>query len=119
MTTETSNPGLAKSQAARFEQISDWLGQHINASWAVVALCVGLLLALWISLAVYMSVEKKSARENAERQVNNYARLLEEQTVRTVRVLDQTTVFVKTEYERLGKGFDLAGYAQQIGRAHV
>jgi signal transduction histidine kinase len=113
MTTETSNPGLATAQAARFEQISDWLGRHVNASWAVLALCVGLLLALWISLAVYMSVEKKSALENAERQVNNYARLLEEQTVRTVRVLDQTTVFVKTEYERLGKGFDLAGYAQR------
>ena len=40
MTTETSNPGSAKSQAARFEQISDWLGRHVNASWAVLALCV-------------------------------------------------------------------------------
>ena len=28
-------------------------------------------------------------------------------------VLDQTTVFVKTEYERLGKKFDLAAYAQR------
>ena len=33
--------------------------------------------------------------------------------MRTVRVLDQTTVFVKTEYERLGKKFDLAAYAQR------
>ena len=76
-------------------------------------LSTGLLLTLWVSLAVYMSVEKRAALENAEREAGNYARLLEEQTVRTVRVLDQTTVFVKTEYERLGKKFDLAAYAQR------
>ena len=33
--------------------------------------------------------------------------------MRRVRVLDQTTVFVKTEYERLGKKFDLAAYAKR------
>ena len=76
-------------------------------------LSTGLLLTLWVSLAVYMSVEKRAALENAEREAGNYARLLEEQTVRTVRVLDQTTVFVKTEYERLGKNFDLSAYAQR------
>jgi signal transduction histidine kinase len=94
------------------ERISEWLGRHINPQSAVLALTAGLLVALWVSLALYMSVEKRSALAVAERQSDNYARLLEEQTVRTVRVLDQTTVFVKTEYERLGKKFDLAGYAR-------
>jgi len=113
MTPSPANLSPAVARSTRFEGVADWLGHHVSASWAVLALCVGLLLALWIGIAVHMRVEKRSALENAERQVNNYARLLEEQTVRAVRVLDQTTVFVKTEYERLGKNFDLAGYAQR------
>lgn len=96
----------------RVERVAEWVVRHISASWAVFALTAGLLLALWSSLAVYMNVEKRTALENAERQADNYARLLEEQTVRTVRVLDQTTVFVKTEYERVGRQFDLPGYAR-------
>lgn len=98
--------------ALLFERVSEWLGHHINPKTAVLALTAALLLVLWGSLALYMSVEKRTALAVAERQADNYARLLEEQTVRTVRVLDQTTVFVKTEYERLGKKFDLAGYAR-------
>ena len=133
MTARKVRPGAPL--ALRLDGITDWMGRHINPLWAVIVLSAALLLALWGSLAVYMNVEKRAALENAERQADNYARLLEEQTVRTVRVLDQTTVFVKTEYERLGKKFDLSDYARrgvfldrffnlvivvgEIGRAHV
>ena len=95
----------------RLDRIADALGRHINASWAVLTLTTVLLFSLWAGIAVYMNYEKNAALINAERQANNYARLLEEQTFRTVRVLDQTTIFVKSERERLGKQFDLPGYA--------
>lgn len=101
------HPGL------RVERIAEWMSRHISPTRAVFVLVAVLLLALWTSLAVYMAVEKQSALDNARRQADNYTRLLEEQTVRTVRVLDQTTVFVKTEYERLGRHFDLPGYASR------
>ena len=97
----------------RFEHFSEWMGRHINPAWTVVALTLGLLLALWTGLAVYTGIERQSVIVNAERQADNYARLLEEQTLRTVRVLDQATVFVKTEHERLHRQFDLGGYASR------
>ena len=113
MTAKRTSAKSNHAGSTRFERVAEWVVRHISASWAVFALTAGLLLALWSSLAVYMNVEKRTALENAERQADNYARLLEEQTVRTVRVLDQTTVFVKTEYERLGTHFDLAAYARR------
>ena len=113
MTTIAAAAARGMPFAQRVERVSEWLGRHINPKTAVLALTAGLLLLMWVSLALYMSVEKRSALAVAERQADNYARLLEEQTVRTVRVLDQTTIFVKTEYERLGKQFDLPGYARR------
>lgn len=71
-----------------------------------------LIATIWIGIAVYLSFEKKTSLERAARQAEIHAKLLEEHTTRTVRVLDQTTVFVKGEVERDPEHFDLSQYAR-------
>lgn len=77
--------------------------------WAcslVLSICV------WAGIAVYLSFERNDNLDTAARQAEIHARLLEEHTTRTVRVLDQTTVFIKGEFERDPARFDLSRYAR-------
>jgi len=71
-----------------------------------------LITTVWAGIAVYLDFEKKDSLQTAARQAEIHAKLLEEHTTRTVRVLDQTTVFVKGEFERDPRRFDLSQYAR-------
>ncbi len=96
-----------------FGQLCAHVGESVNPGWATFGVCLLLICGLWITLYVYETLDRASAYHSAETQTQNYARLLEEHTARTLRVLDQATVFVKTEYERVGPGLDLKKYAQR------
>ena len=65
-----------------------------------------------MGIGVYLDFEKKDTLAEASKQAEIHARLLEEHTARTVRVLDQTTVFIKAEVERDRARFDLSRYAR-------
>jgi signal transduction histidine kinase len=69
-----------------------------------------LLAAMWLGLMYHLKVEERGAMLSAQRQVSNYARLLEEHTLRTIRVLDQATIYVKSEFERSRGEIDLSQY---------
>jgi len=71
-----------------------------------------LVLAVWIGVISYLNFEKKDSLDTAARQAAVHAKLLEEHTTRTVRALDQTTVFIKREFERDSTRFDLTRYAR-------
>jgi signal transduction histidine kinase len=71
-----------------------------------------LIATVWSGIAVYLNFEKKDSLDSAAKQAEIHAKLLEEHTTRTVRVLDQTTVFVKGEAERDPRNFDLSRYAR-------
>lgn len=86
--------------------------RRINPAYTVIAAAAVLILSLWASLQVYIDFEKKDAYETAGRIATNFTRTFEEHTVRTVRVLDQTTVFVKREYELLGDRLNLEAYGR-------
>ena len=78
----------------------------------VLGIGISLIAGVWAAIAIYLNFEKDDAYQNAARLATNFSRTFEELTTRTVRVLDQTTVFVKREYETLGSKFDLAKYAR-------
>lgn len=86
--------------------------RKVNPAYSVVAAAAVLIMSLWAGLQVYVDFEKKDAYESAARLATNYTRTFEEHTVRTVRVLDQTTVFVKREYEMLGDRLNLEAYGR-------
>jgi signal transduction histidine kinase len=102
---------FAADAAHRFDLLTTRLGRSVNAAWTVFGVCLALILSLWLGLYAYAAVDRASAYHDAERQTRNYARLLEEHASRTIRVLDQATVYVKSEFERIGPQIDLKQYA--------
>jgi hypothetical protein len=92
---------------------ASWIsGRKFNPVYTVMVAATVLILSLWGSLQIYIDFEKKNAYQDAERLVNNFARTFEEHTVRTIRVLDQTTMFVKREFETTGERLDLEAYGR-------
>jgi signal transduction histidine kinase len=92
---------------------ASWIsGLKFNPVYTVMVAATVLILSLWGSLQIYIDFEKKNAYQDAERLVNNFARTFEEHTVRTIRVLDQTTMFVKREFETTGERLDLEAYGR-------
>lgn len=105
-------PKLDSSKPGASSGSSHFGGRKANPAYSVVAAAAVLIMSLWASLQVYIDFEKKDAYESASRLATNYTRTFEEHTVRTVRVLDQTTVFVKREYELLGNQLNLEAYGR-------
>lgn len=84
-----------------------------NPVRTVIAVATLLILSLWAGLQIYVDFEKKDAFNNASRLATTFSRIFEEHTIRTVRVLDQTTVFVKREYEMMGERLNLEAYGRE------
>jgi signal transduction histidine kinase len=85
----------------------------MNAATLVLAVTVLLVAAVWGSLFFYLEKEKAHAYASAEKLAGNLARTFQEHTVRTIRGIDQTTKFVKNEYERNGRRINLQSYTEQ------
>lgn len=83
-----------------------------NSAYSVVAIAALMILSLWAGLHYYIDFERRQTVHEAEQGLANYARAFGEHTVRTARVLDQTTMFVKREYEALGSRLDLERYGR-------
>ena len=92
---------LKRRSAAR--TISSVIYRHVTPASVIWVIILTLLAATWLALIYQLKVEERSAKLSAQRQVSNYARLLEEHTLRTMRMLDQATLFIKSEFER-GRG---------------
>jgi len=71
-----------------------------------------LSVAVWTGIVIYLDFEKNDTLASSAKQAETHAKLLEEHTTRTVRILDQTTVFIKAEIERNPLGFDLSRYSR-------
>ena len=105
-------PNTRQGKSAKGNAASGRGPRRINPAYTVIAAAAVLILSLWGSLQVYIDFEKKDAYETAGRLATNFTRTFEEHTVRTVRVLDQTTVFVKRDYELLGDRLNLEAYGR-------
>lgn len=109
--TPLSHKWLAAVRAA-LDRAAHGLHHRYNLLTVIKSGAVGLVIVLWVMLGIYLQHEKKTAVDQAIKLTANYTRAFEEHTVRTVRAVDQTTMFVKHEYERLGNRFDLASYTR-------
>ncbi len=95
---------------------------HVGAAWrryrlyAIVALiCLGATGLLWVGLLVQFGVERQRIIESRMEENRNLARVFEEHVSRTMRAAETTLRELKSEYRRVGRSFDLAGYAKQRG----
>lgn len=84
-----------------------------NKGLAIVTIAAILILSLWVGLRYYAALELRQSLHEAELSLNSYARVFGEHSVRTARVLDQTAMFVKSEYETLGAKMDLKKYGNE------
>ena len=81
-----------------------------SADYSVIAVSSLLILSLWTGLHFYAALEREQTLRSAEINLANYARAFGEHSARTARVLDQTTLFIKHEYEHHGGNIDLEQY---------
>jgi hypothetical protein len=83
--------------------------------WAELTfwLFAAVLLALtWIAVGLKAREDRDNALIATVRANGNLARAFEEHTVRTLASVDQTVLFLKYQYERIGRQLDIAGYVR-------
>ena len=76
----------------------------------VAALACAVVMAVWVIVAILLSIEKTETEAGAFKDATNFARIFEEHTVRTLQSVDQTARFVKRAVEVQGRAFDLVSF---------
>ena len=82
-----------------------------RVSWSlqffIVVVAALVIAALWVGLLTYFQSADRSAVKRAREDMLNLAAMLEEETQRTVKTIDQILLFIKSDYERDPTDFDL------------
>lgn len=86
-------------------------GRHVRLM--TVSFGVLLLACLWGSLYFKVQNEKQLEYKNAINETANLTIALEENTIRTIKGLDQIAIFLKMQYEKEGKKIDIPGYIRE------
>lgn len=76
----------------------------------LVAFGALLIAGLWGYTLYSAAVDERNVLEGTERDTQNIVRAFEEHTARTLQAADQAALFLKYQYERQGRAFDLAEY---------
>lgn len=106
-----STQALAAQEAAAQAAAHTSVAFH-HHEYSVVGIAAFLILSLWVGLHYYAEIELQQSLQAAKNSLFNYARAFGEHTERTARVLDQTAMFVKREYETKGARLDLRKYSE-------
>jgi diguanylate cyclase (GGDEF)-like protein len=96
---------------ARFAlKLSHWLRASMQP-----ATMLGLMMiaACWLGLAYVLSIEHDKAVEGATQQVDNFARLFEENIVSTFKGIDRAMLLLREGYERDPTHFDLREWTKR------
>ncbi|MDY0011593.1 MAG: ATP-binding protein [Rhodocyclaceae bacterium] len=80
--------------------------------WLIGAVCMVLLVGLWGGIRHQVGQDLRLAEDSIRRDTRNLARAFEEHTVRTLASADQTVLFLKYQYEKIGEKVDIADYLQ-------
>ena len=107
------DPRLIQSKRAAGDGARGGRPGQFNSASVIAACALLLLICLWSGMLVYLKYEKAYAYRTAEQKEASFARALEEHTLSTVRGIDQTTIFVKEQFERAGGRLELGRYGQQ------
>jgi signal transduction histidine kinase len=89
---------------------SDTRPLRTDARRLVIGFSAFLLISLWGALVYTISTERNLTLRTTIKENANLARAFEEHIVRTIRAVDQVTLFVKDRYERHGSRLNLARY---------
>ncbi len=84
-----------------------------NASAVTVLFGIVLLCFIWTGLFYKIQAERQQEIAGAFRETANLARAFEEHTLRTVKGVDQTILFLKVEYEKAGPKIDISQYIRE------
>ncbi|WP_346353962.1 ATP-binding protein [Azotosporobacter soli] len=72
-----------------------------------------LLCVIWGGVYLKLEDERTIAINNAVRETGNFARSFEEHTLRTIKSVDQTVLFLKYEYEKSNEWIGIPGYIKE------
>lgn len=89
-----------------------WLGRV--SLTALIAIFSGLIVvSIWVLIVYEAGNERKLAVEAIYRENANLARAFEEHSIRTLKSVDQSVLFLKFQYEKLGMATNVAGYVRE------
>src|SRR5271166_6239070 len=71
--------------------------------------CVAIL---WVSVVTSLSVQQQQAMRDALQNTANLANVFEDSTIRSIRAVEQTLLYVRASYERDKAGFNLSLWSQ-------
>ena len=74
---------------------------------------LSLLSFLWTGLYYQVQNERQLAIVSAFKDTANFARAFEEHTLRTIKSIDQTVLFLKHQYEQEGRSIDIPQYMKE------
>ncbi len=80
---------------------------------SVIAFGFLLLGVIWGGVYLKIEDEREIAISNAVRETGNFARSFEEHTLRTIKSVDQTVLFLKYEYEKSNEWIGIPGYIKE------
>ena len=82
----------------------NWTSNIRNISTVTVIFGIVLLGVIWVGLYCKVQSERQLEIDNAIKETATYARMFEEHTIRTLRGLDEITLFLKYQAENDGQG---------------
>ncbi|MBL8484913.1 MAG: two-component sensor histidine kinase, partial [Rhodocyclaceae bacterium] len=91
------------------EAISSGRRPHVFIGIAALALVA----LVWLFVAYKVDQEERFVRSSIERDNSNLARAFAEHTTRTFKSVDQAVLFLKFQYEKLGRSINIADYVRE------
>ncbi len=79
---------------------------------AIGAFAIFILTLMWVGIFYKINVEREAEFASVQRNNLNLARVFEEHTIRTIQGLDQSVLFLKNQYEKLGDRISIPEYVK-------
>ncbi|MBP2626508.1 MAG: sensor signal transduction histidine kinase [Firmicutes bacterium] len=80
----------------------------------IILFGVFLLCVLWIGLFYKVQSERQLEIDAAFKETGRLARSFEEHTLRTIKGADQAALFLKYQYEKMGRNIDISQYRSEV-----
>jgi two-component system sensor histidine kinase BarA len=93
--------------------LPDQKGKDLDPKQLVVAFATTILIVIWTAIGYEINEDRRDARQEWTRNLENLTRALEEHTVRTISNVDQVVKFVRDQYALHGADTDLAGLVRE------
>ena len=93
------------------QKTARFLQRYLSAAIIVFAGCIVLL--LWTAVIFLVRLERENTIQEVQTENANLARAFAEHTLRTLNYVDQLSRLITSQYEKLGRQFDLPGYLEE------